>query len=448
MADAIVLYSSADHLNSLSILATFINKYHPSTSVILLSTAAFSPPPAVTYCRLPTPTVPQNSTSDPAELSFLIPRLNNQNLLKTLQEISQKSKIRAFIIDFFCNCSFEVSSSLNIPTFFCITTSAAGACTFLYWPTIHETIPENIGEFNDFIKIPGCPPIFSLDFPEKLFFRKRNIYKQLLDVSINMRKSAGIIVNTFYALEFRAMEALANGLCVPDAPNPPFYSLGPFIAGGTAAAASEHECLRWLDLQKSKSVIFLCFGRRGVFSIEQIKEIALGLENSGHRFLWVVRCSTAAAAAEEPQLEFVLPEGFSERTKERGLVLKSWAPQMEVLSHGAVGGFVTHCGQSSILEAVSFGVPMVAWPLYAEQKINRSAMVEDMKVALPLEIAADGFVTAAELEKRVRELMESNKGREIRRRLTEMKYSMTAAVGKGGSSLVALEKFMETVTRS
>ncbi|PIN10383.1 Chalcone 4'-O-glucosyltransferase [Handroanthus impetiginosus] len=175
--------------------------------------------------------------------------------------------------------------------------------------------------------------------------------------------------------------------------------------------------------------------------------MALGLENSGSRFLWVVRCSSAAAAG-EPELEAVLPEGFLERTKERGLVLMSWAPQMEVLSHGAVGGFVTHCGQSSVFEALSFGVPMIAWPLYAEQKFSRVAIVEEMKVALPLEMTADGFVTAAELEKRVRELMESKRGREIRRRVTEMKYSMAAAVGKGGSSIVSLEKFMETVIRS
>ncbi|PIN10384.1 Chalcone 4'-O-glucosyltransferase [Handroanthus impetiginosus] len=251
MADAIVLYSVPEHLNSLLILAKFISKHYPSTSVILLSTAAVSPPASVTYLRLPIPTLPQNFTSHYSEILFEIPRLNNPNLLQALQEISQKSKIKAFIIDFFCNSSFEVSSSLNIPTFFCVTTGAIGACSFLYWPTIHETISGNIGELNDYIEIPGCPPIFSLDLPSGLFLRESNIYKHFLDTSINMRKSAGIIVNTIYALEVRAMEALANGLCVPDAPNPPFYSLGPLISHDSGSAAGEHECLRWLDLQPS-----------------------------------------------------------------------------------------------------------------------------------------------------------------------------------------------------
>ncbi|KAL0403189.1 UNVERIFIED_CONTAM: Chalcone 4'-O-glucosyltransferase [Sesamum radiatum] len=91
---------------------------------------------------------------------------------------------------------------------------------------------------------------------------------------------------------------------------------------------------------------------------------------------------------------------------------------------------------------------MIGWPLYADQRMNRVFMVEEMKVALPLEEAADGFVTAAELEKRVKELMETKAGKEVRRRVMEMKSAAEAAVmRKGGSSLVALDKFMETISR-
>lgn len=249
------------------------------------------------------------------------------------------------------------------------------------------------------------------------------------------------------------MEALANGLCVPDgAPTPPVYPLGPFFSEkkiNRDETESETECLRWLDLHPSKSVVFLCFGRWGAFSVEQLKEMAVGLENSGYRFLWAVRCPPGKmglpAAAEEADLGELLPEGFLERTKDRVLVLKSYAPQKEVLSHDAVGGFVTHCGHGSLLEAVWFGVPMIGWPLYAEQRMNRVFMVEEMKVALPLEAADDGFVTAAELEKRVRELMDGVTGKEVRRRVTEMKHSGRAAVRKGGSTVVAVEKFMEAV---
>jgi UDP:flavonoid glycosyltransferase YjiC (YdhE family) len=49
--------------------------------------------------------------------------------------------------------------------------------------------------------------------------------------------------------------------------------------------------------------------------------------------------------------------------------VKSLAPQVAMLNHDLVGGFVTHCGWNLLLEAVCVGMPMVAWPLYAEQKL-------------------------------------------------------------------------------
>lgn len=451
MEDAIVLYSTPEHLNSMLFLATFITKHHPSTSVVVLSTATVTAAAAasVTYRRLPTPALPSNSNYNHIELFYEIPRLNNPNLQQALEEISHKSKIKAIILDFFCNCAFEVCTSFNIPTYFCSTTGASGACLLLYWPTIHENTGDQ--KLSGFVEVPGCPLFQPLDLPRMLIFPQSLSYKHLLDTSINVRKSDGIIVNTFSALELRAVEAITNGLCIPNAPTPPVYPLGPLIAGENSKTNGNPECLQWLDLQPCNSVVFLCFGRRGVFSAQQLKEMATGLENSGCRFLWVVRNPPEkrnSAAAEEPDLAELLPEGFLERTEDRGLVLKNWAPQTEVLSHESVGGFVTHCGQCSVLEAVTFGVPMIGWPLYAEQMMNRVVMVEEMKVALPLEETAEGLVTAAELEKRVRELMDSKEGKQIRRRVAEMKYAAAAAVKKDGTALVALEKFMEKVINS
>ena len=105
---------------------------------------------------------------------------------------------------------------------------------------------------------------------------------------------------------------------------------------------------------------------------------------------------------------------------------------------------MSHCGWNSALEAVSSGVPMVAWPLYAEQRFNKVMLVEEMKVALPLEESKTGIVTAAELEKRVRELMEMEKGFNVRNRVTAMKEEAKAAMSDGGSSLVALDKLMKS----
>ncbi|KAL7141988.1 hypothetical protein ABFS83_08G091800 [Erythranthe nasuta] len=445
MEETIILYASAVHLNSMQLLAKFISKHNPTLSVILLLSCGPEPAPPrpisaaatadVTYRRLPSAALPPNFTTDPVELVFEIPRLNRQNLRNFLEDIisAKKSVIKAFIIDFFCDAAFEVTTSLKMPSYYYVSSGAFFACALLYLPTIDKAYEDDIGDLNDFILVPGCPPLHSSDFPDGMYFRKTVTYRNFMSAAKNMQMSNGILVNSFDALEFRAKEALSNGTTAP-----PVYLLGPLIDGELSingGGVEENECLRWLHSQPGKSVIFLCFGRWGFFSGQQLKEMAIGLEESGHRFLWSVGGSS-------PELEEVLPEGFLERTKERGLVVKSWAPQKEVLSHDSVAGFVTHCGRSSVLEAISFGVPMIAWPLYAEQRMNRVFMVEEMKVALPLEMAADGFVTAAELEKRVRELMESKMGRAVRHRVVEMQKSAQLAVSENGSSLVALDKFI------
>nr|WOC29673.1 flavonoid O-glycosyltransferase UGT88D13 [Scutellaria baicalensis] len=447
--DTIVIYSAPGHMNTMSLLAKFISKHHPKIPIVILCTAdadsaaAVSGVPSITYRRLPTPALPPDITDNCVELMFEIPRLNNANLREALHEISQKARIRAFIIDFFCNSGFEVSESMEIPTYHYFSAGTAVAIYSLCYAEIHETITVDLGEFKDFIEFPGLPLIYSLDFPREALLRQSIFNKHMVCLSKYMRKSRGFIVNAFDALDYRAKEAISNGLCLPNEPTPPVYFMGPLV--GDVEGGAKHECLSWLDKQPSKSVVFLCFGRRGVFSAEQIKETAIGLEKSGHRFLWAVRSPMDGGEAD---LDAALPEGFMERTKERGLVVKSWAPQREVLSHDSVGGFVTHCGRSSIFEGLWFGVPMIGWPMDAEQRMNRTVVVEDMRVVLPVEGAADEFVTAAELEKRVRELMdsESKTGKEVRRRVGEMKSSARKAMAENGSSVVDLHKFLLSAT--
>ncbi|XP_048227445.1 UDP-glycosyltransferase 88F4 isoform X3 [Ricinus communis] len=258
-----------------------------------------------------------------------------------------------------------------------------------------------------------------------------------------------ILLNKPYVLD-SLQEISKDGVCVPDAPTPPTYYIGPLIAGDSRHEA-QHDCLSWLDRQPRNSVVFLCFGSRGSFSRQQLKEIANGLERSGQRFLWVVKNlpederSKTTEDMGDFDLESILPEGFLNRVKEKAMVVKSWAPQVAVLNHKSVGGFVTHCGWNSVLEAVVAGVPMVAWPLYAEQHLNRNILVEDMKMAIQVEQRDDddGFVTGDELEVRVRELMESEKGKEMRQKSWMMRQRSLDSWLESGSSIRALGKLVE-----
>lgn len=323
---------------------------------------------------------------------------------------------------------------------------------FFNFPTIHRNTTKSFKDENVLLQIPGLPPIPSFAMPLPMLDRHTVDYTGFLEFCVHLPKSAAVIVNTFESLEPKYLKAMRDGDCTPDYTSvPPIYCIGPLIASDSHKQGDRHGCLNWLDLQPKESVVFLCFGSLGLFTAEQLKEIALGLEKSGHRFLWVVRApppslqdkSTHFKPVAEPDLDVLLPDGFLDRTKERGLVVKSWAPQVAVLSHESVGGFVTHCGWNSVLEAVSAGVPMVAWPLYAEQKFNRVVMVEDLKLALPLDMSEEGFVTATELEKRVTELMKSENGRLVREVVKAKKEEAKMAMSEGGTSHAALAKLVD-----
>jgi hypothetical protein len=180
----------------------------------------------------------------------------------------------------------------------------------------------------------------------------------------------------------------------------------------------------------------------GAFSAAQLQEMARGLESSGHRFLWAVRSPPEERSQfPEPDLERLLPAGFLKRTRNRGMVVKNWAPQSEVVQHEAVAAFVTHCGWNSTLEAIMSGLPMICWPLFAEQRMNKVFMVEEMKIAVEME-GYEEFVKAEEVEAKVRLVMDTDQGKKLRERLAIVKEKGLEAIHEGGSSEAAFAKFL------
>ncbi|XP_024027539.1 UDP-glycosyltransferase 88A1-like [Morus notabilis] len=467
--EVIVLYPSPaiGHLVSLVELGKLILTSKPSLSIhILVTTAPYdagdtapyiaavsATTPSITFHHLPRISLPPellNTTAHPETLMFEVLLRNKPIVAEALRSISQSHTVHAFIMDFFCASIIEVFSSdhqLNkIPTYVFVTSPASFLASFLYLPTLHETIPQSFKDLkNTLLDIPGLPPIPALDMAKPILDRSDMAYEFFLESTTYYPKSDGLVINTFESLEPRAIKAISDGLCVPHAPTPPVYCIGPLITA-KGKKGSQLECLEWLDSQPRQSVVFLCFGSLGVFSEEQLHEIAVGLERSGQRFFWVVR--NPSSASPEWNLDSLLPQGFLDRTKDRGLVVKNWAPQVEVLRHDSVGGFVTHCGWNSVLEAICAGVPMVAWPLYAEQRLNRVVLVEEIKIALPMKESDGGFVSASEVEKRVTELMTSSEnGGSLRKRALVMKDEARAALSDGGSSRAALAKLTESWKR-
>uniref|UniRef100_A0A453M7I1 Glycosyltransferase n=1 Tax=Aegilops tauschii subsp. strangulata TaxID=200361 RepID=A0A453M7I1_AEGTS len=145
-----------------------------------------------------------------------------------------------------------------------------------------------------------------------------------------------------------------------------------------AANGAEHATVRWLDAQPPGSVLYVALGSEVPLRVEQVHELALGLELAGTRFLWALRKASSAGAAVDTD---ILPPGFQERTRGQGLVTTAWVPQMSILAHAAVGGFLTHCGRSSLIEGLLFGHPLVMLPIFGDQGPNARQM-EAKKVGL------------------------------------------------------------------
>ena len=150
------------------------------------------------------------------------------------------------------------------------------------------------------------------------------------------------------------------------------------------------------------------------------------------------------------QMNTQIPMNFChvefDRTKEIGRIC-GWAPQVEVLAHRAIGGFVSHRGWNSILESFWFGVPIATWPMYAEQQINAFQMVRDLELAVELRLdyrmKSNDLVLAEEIERAVRCVMDGGDG--VKKRVEEMSEKFRRAVMEGGSSFKSFGHFIEAV---
>jgi len=195
-----------------------------------------------------------------------------------------------------------------------------------------------------------------------------------------------------------------------------------------------------LEKQVPNSVLYVSFGSGGTLSQDQFNELALGLELSGKKFLWVVRAPSESQNSVHLGCESDDPLRFIERTKgkEHGLVASSWAPQVQVLSHNVTGGFLTHFGWNSTLESIVNGVPLIAWPLYAEQGMNAVMLTNDLKVALRPKDNEKGLVEREQVAKVIRRLMEDQEGRAIGERMQNSKNAAAETLQEEGSSTKTL----------
>lgn len=277
--------------------------------------------------------------------------------------------------------------------------------------------------------IPGLTSLRSADIMPLIRMKKPS--ERMLEAFSWIPKAQTVLFTTFYELEPRVLDSLRSELSCP------VYSVGPCIPymlpqvnGSIPCSGNEDDYFSWLDSQMERSVLYVSLGSFLSVSKSQMEEIAMGLCASQPKFLWVARDDSLR---------------IQQMCARSGLVVP-WCDQLRVLHHPSVGGFLTHCGWNSTLEAVFAGVPMLTFPLLWDQIANSRLVVEEWKVGLSLKekLGEDNVIGRDDIAMFVKRLMDSNglESTEMRRRATELRMASLKAIDEGGSSDTGITSFL------
>ncbi|KZV56656.1 anthocyanidin 3-O-glucosyltransferase 5-like [Dorcoceras hygrometricum] len=358
----------------------------------------------------------------------------------------------AIIVVHFGTESLRIAAEFGMRKYVYCTSTAWFLALSVYCPILDEEIQGQYVDEPGHLKIPGCKPVRPEDVVDMMLDRNDQQYREYLRIGKEITLCDGILVNSSEDLEAKTLQAFRENEAMKSALKSPVYPIGP-LTRPVEPTGLKRELMDWLDKQPNQSVLFVSFGSGGVLSAEQTTELAWGLELSRQRFVWVIRPpkkghvndSFFPVSNDGPEDDY-FPEGFLNRTESIGILVPSWGRPVEILAHKAVGGFLSHCGWNSTLESITSGVPMVAWPLYAEQRLNATMLVEELGVALrPESLPTKILVGREEIQKMVRTLLEHKDGQAIRDRARELKTSATNCLKEGGSSHASMCKFLSDI---
>ncbi|GMI98055.1 UDP-glucosyl transferase 85A3 [Hibiscus trionum] len=404
-------------------------------------------------------TIPDGLPESDIDATQDVPSLSDstrKNCLAPLLELIAKLNssgvppVSCIVSDGVMSFGIEAARLLGIPEFQFWTASACGFMCYLQYDELSERgiVPfkdenfTNDGTLDTPLDwIPGMSNMRLKDMPS--FIRTTDpddiMFDFLGSEARNCLNSSAIVFNTFDELEHEVLEAIV-------AKFPRIYTVGPLNLLGRHVPESQFSsmtpslwkedsnCIEWLNQREPESVVYVNYGSVTVMSDHHLKEFAWGLANSKHPFLWMVRPDVVMGESA------VLPEEFFEEIKDRGFIA-SWCHQDLVLSHRSVAAFLTHCGWNSTLESISRGVPVICWPFFAEQQTNCRFACTTWGIGM--EVNPD--VNRNDVEALVKEMMESENGKKMKKKALEWKEKAEVAADVGGSSYSNFDRFIEEV---
>lgn len=358
-----------------------------------------------------------------------------RNALSQLLADTSRDTITCLISDAILHFTRAVDDSFKLPRIVLRTGGASSFWAFSLFPLLLHKGYLPIQDIRLEEPVLELPPLRVKDLP---VIKSPNLEALIALVNSMVQEtkaSSGLIFNSFEELELPALDTLRKLFSFPTFPIGPFHKYLP--ASSSSLMIQDRSCISWLDKQVANSVIYVSFGSLAAIDENELVEIAWGLANSNHPFLWVLRPGLIAGSE---WLE-MLPDGFLDMVDGRGLIVKG-APQHEVLEHPALRVFLTHNGWNSTLEGICDGVPMLCMPRFTDQLVNARFVTHVWRVGLALESGLDrNNITTA-----IKKLMEEKEGVLIRERMLQLKDKASLCLNLGGSSYQSLESLTSFIS--
>ncbi|KAF8395879.1 hypothetical protein HHK36_019834 [Tetracentron sinense] len=372
-----------------------------------------------------------------------------------ISDLTLNQNLLCIIADMFFGWTVDIAYEFGVFHSFFISAGAYGTAIFF---SLLLHLPQHETDSDDEFSLPDFPQVSRIHSSQLPYYLKNtdgdsNSWSIFLKREfLQWLNSDGLLVNTVEDLDQPGLQYFRRTT------NRPVWSIGPTLSSMArplpskeAAGISPDFCLEWLDNHPPASVIYVSFGSQNRVSASQMMELAMALDASGKNFIWVVRPPVGFDIGSEFRAGEWLPEGFEGRMKDcnRGLLVRKWAPQLEILAHKSTGAFVSHCGWNSVLESLSHGVPIIGWPMAAEQFFNAKLLEEEIGVCVEVARGNECEVRHEEIARVIELVMNGgDKGEEMRRKACEVKEIIKDSIrdddeGFKGSSVKAMDDFFD-----
>ncbi|XP_010469678.1 PREDICTED: UDP-glycosyltransferase 74C1-like [Camelina sativa] len=371
----------------------------------------------------------------------------NNSTSRSLTDFISSAKLsanppKALIYDPFMPFALDVAKDLGLYVVAYFTQPWLASLVYYHINEGTYEVPVDRHENPILASFPGFPLLSQDDLPS--FACEKGSYPLLHEFVVrqfsNLRRADCILCNTFGQLEPKVVKWMNDQW--------PVKNIGPVVPSKyldnrlpedkdyelqNSKTEPDESVLNWLGNRPAKSVVYVAFGTLVALSDKQMKETAMAIKKTGYHFLWSVRESERSK----------LPSGFIEEAEEKdcGLVAK-WFPQLEVLAHESIGCFVSHCGWNSTLEALCLGVPMVGMPQWTDQPTNAKFIEDVWKIGVRVKADGEGFLSKEEIGRCIVEVMEGERGKEMRKNAEKLKVLAREAISEGGNSDKNIDEFV------